>query len=66
MSSLAKEEVKIFADHVISGLNTEQVSRFLDQVEEEVRLTLYSEEYGWVADYVRLRFAAFKADLAHA
>jgi len=61
-----REWLKIFADHIISGLNEEQTNRFLDQVEEEVRPHLYSAENGWVADYVRLRFAAVKTSLPQA
>lgn len=55
-----REWLKIFANHVNSNLNTEQVNRFLDAVEQRVKPTLYSPEKGWVADYVRLRFSASK------
>lgn len=56
-----REWLKIFADHVISGFTDEQCERFLNEVEEEVRPYLYTSQEGWVADYVRLRFAAIKA-----
>jgi trans-aconitate methyltransferase len=61
-----REWLKIFADHVISRLSEDQTNRFLNQVEEEVRHHLYSPENGWVADYVRLRFAAVKTSLRQA
>lgn len=56
-----REWLRIFADHVISGLSEQQTERFLKEVEEDVRQYLYTTEGGWVADYVRLRFAAVKA-----
>lgn len=56
-----REWLQIFADHVISGLTQEQTGRFLAEVEDDVRASLYTPEGGWVADYVRLRFAAHKA-----
>lgn len=55
-----REWLRIFADHVISGFTEEQTERFLREVEDDVREYLYTAESGWVADYVRLRFAARK------
>lgn len=55
-----REWLKVFANHVISGLSAEQEERFLQQVEESVRPHLYDPASGWSADYVRLRFAATK------
>jgi 2-isopropylmalate synthase len=55
-----REWLRIFADHVVSGLAEDQAARFFDQVEESVRPYLFSPEHGWVADYVRLRFVATK------
>ncbi|NET54354.1 MAG: class I SAM-dependent methyltransferase [Merismopedia sp. SIO2A8] len=55
-----KEWLKIFANYIISGLSPEMERHFLEQVERLVRPTLYSENDGWVADYVRLRFYAIK------
>lgn len=52
--------LRVFADHVISGLRGDQATRFLEQVEELVRPDLYTPECGWMADYVRLRFVATK------
>lgn len=56
-----REWLKIFGDHVISGLSQEQTKQFLDEVEQDVRQYLYTSEGGWVADYVRIRFSAVKA-----
>ncbi len=55
-----KEWLKIFADHVISGMQAELVDRFLTETEELVRPKLYTEDKGWQADYVRIRFSAVK------
>jgi 2-isopropylmalate synthase len=55
-----KPWLRIFADHVIGGLREDQAIRFLDQVEEIVRPSLFTADGGWVADYVRLRFVATK------
>jgi trans-aconitate methyltransferase len=52
--------LKIFADHVIAKLSEDQVTRFLDAVENLVRPSLFTTGGGWVADYVRLRFSATK------
>lgn len=57
-----REWLKIFSDHVISGLSPEQSERFLTEVEEDVRPELYTKDGGWFADYVRLRFAATKVN----
>lgn len=56
-----REWLRIFADHVISGFTQEQTERFLAEVEDDVRAYLYTPEGGWVADYMRLRFAARKS-----
>ena len=55
-----REWLKVFANNVLSGLSAEQGERFLEQVEESVRPSLYDHAKGWSADYVRLRFAATK------
>jgi len=55
-----REWLKVFADHVISGLHSTHVERFLGEVESQVRPSLYTVDSGWVADYVRLRFVATK------
>lgn len=56
-----KEWLRLFADHVIHTLQPNQIQIFLDQVEDVVKPVLYSENNGWVADYVRLRFLATKS-----
>ena len=56
-----REWLKIFADHVISGLDDQQTERFLTEVEQQVHDRLYSPQEGWFADYVRLRFLARKS-----
>lgn len=56
-----QEWLKIFANHIISGMNPEQEEYFLKETEKRVKPSLYSEASGWNADYVRLRFHAIKA-----
>ena len=56
-----QEWLKLFADHVIHNLQPNQIQNFLTQVEDVVKPVLYSENNGWMADYVRLRFSATKA-----
>lgn len=53
-----REWLKIFANHVISGMPSDREDQFLGETEELVRPMLFSGE--WQADYVRLRFAAVK------
>lgn len=55
------EWLRIFADHLLGELSPDEAQRFLVKVEEKVRPQLYSSSQGWVADYVRIRFAAHKA-----
>jgi len=50
--------LRLFTDFWISEIPAEQVDTFLEEVEREVRPSLYSKESGWSADYVRLRFKA--------
>lgn len=56
-----REWFKIFADYVISGMPEELEDEFLMQTEQLVKPSLFTEEDGWFADYVRLRFHAIKA-----
>ena len=56
-----KEWLRIFADHLIGNLSTEQTEIFLNKIEQKVKPYLYSTSEGWMADYVRLRFEAKKA-----
>ncbi|NBC67072.1 MAG: methyltransferase domain-containing protein [Bacteroidetes bacterium] len=55
-----KEWLKIFANHVISGMPPALEEQFLNETEQLVRPDLYSEDKGWQADYVRIRFSARK------
>ncbi|CCQ55941.1 class I SAM-dependent methyltransferase [Crocosphaera watsonii] len=55
-----KEWLKIFANHIVSGMPTEMEKIFLSQTEQLLKPILYTEKDGWVADYVRLRFHAVK------
>jgi 2-isopropylmalate synthase len=52
--------LEIFADSIVGQLNGEQKSRFYTEVKTKLKADLYSEQEGWVADYVRLRFKATK------
>jgi len=52
--------LEIFAQSIISHLSSDQKRFFLQAVKEKVTPVLYSNEKGWVADYVRLRFKASK------
>lgn len=56
-----KEWLKIFANHIISGIPPELEEEFITQIEVMLKPYLFSKEKGWVADYVRLRFHAIKA-----
>lgn len=55
-----REWLKIFSEHAIGKLDFDQAEIFLDEVEAAVKPSLYTAKEGWVADYVRLRFCAFK------
>ena len=52
--------LEIFADSITRHLQAEQNAIFLSAVKDKLRPILYTEEHGWVADYVRLRFEAVK------
>lgn len=52
--------LEIFADGITRQLSLTQKATFMESVQRKLRGTLYTEQTGWVADYVRLRFAAFK------
>ncbi len=49
-----------FANHHTEGFSKDEREQFFTEVEEYCRPLLYSEDNGWVADYVRLRFLAVK------
>lgn len=55
-----REWLKIFARQITQSLNQEQKEAFYQEAERLLKPVLYSEKDGWVADYVRLRFAASK------
>ncbi|MBE9070299.1 class I SAM-dependent methyltransferase [Leptolyngbya cf. ectocarpi LEGE 11479] len=55
-----KEWLKIFTNYIIADMPKKLEQSFLCEVENAVREKLYSDERGWVADYVRLRFHASK------
>lgn len=52
--------LKVFANGIINHLNAEEQEVFIDQIEKRSREIMFSQENGWVADYVRLRFKATK------
>lgn len=60
LSSGLDKWLDIFADSIISQLTGEQKARFFHEVKAKLKSDLYSEQKGWVADYVRLRFKATK------
>jgi len=55
-----REWLKIFVRQITQGLNQEQKETFYQEAETLLKPILYTEKEGWVADYVRLRFAASK------
>ena len=50
----------IFANGIVSHLTQEQQRQFKTEVREILKPQIYTEENGWVADYVRLRLKAHK------
>lgn len=54
--------LKIFTEPHTKGLTYEEKETFYDDVEEYCKPFLYTEENGWVADQVRLRFLAIKPE----
>jgi len=55
-----KNWLDIFANGIISHLTQEQQTQFKEEVREILKPKIYSEQDGWVADYVRLRLKAVK------
>jgi 2-isopropylmalate synthase len=55
-----REWLKIFADYLLNSMKAETAELFLDEVERQAKPQLFSQDQGWVADYVRLRFVALK------
>ena len=60
LSAGVREWLQLFANGITGSLDAAQRTRFLDEVESLLRPSLHSERDGWVADYVRLRFEAYK------
>ncbi|EFU70817.1 cyclopropane-fatty-acyl-phospholipid synthase [Aliarcobacter butzleri JV22] len=50
----------IFANGITKDLTTKQKEIFKEEVEKILKNKIYSEEFGWLADYVRLRVVANK------
>lgn len=60
-----REWLKLFANHLVAGTSPDVEERFLSETEALVRPKLFSSANGWYADYVRIRFAAVKAQRPH-
>jgi len=54
------EYLETFAQSFLAGLSAEERDEYLQQVRDVLRPQLVNSEGVWVADYVRLRFAATK------
>ena len=52
----------MFSASHTDGFTSEQKDAFYKEVEDYCRPMLYSEQNGWTADYVRLRFLAVKPE----
>lgn len=52
--------LKVFANRHTEEFTNEEKELFYKEVEDYCRPMLWTEENGWVADYVRLRFLAIK------
>ncbi len=52
--------LEIFTGGVTTHLSPEQTQAFRTRVRERLKDTIYTEEEGWIADYVRLRVRAVK------
>ena len=52
--------LEVFANSHTQGFSQEERESFFTEVENYCRPMLYTEENGWFADYVRLRFLAYK------
>ena len=60
LKSGVEKWLAIFAEGITSHLSQEQKNVFLRSVKGKLHSVLYTEQNGWVADYVRLRFKATK------
>ncbi|MCE5200999.1 MAG: methyltransferase domain-containing protein [Synergistaceae bacterium] len=52
--------LEVFSDRHTEGFTQKDKNEFYTEVEDYCRPMLYSEQNGWIADYVRLRFLAYK------
>ena len=52
--------LKVFAQGITNHLKSEEQEFFINEVEKRLKPIIFSEENGWIADYVRLRFKATK------
>jgi 2-isopropylmalate synthase len=60
LNSGIEKWLEIFADGVTRHLTQDQKAIFLRSVKSKLLSVIYTEQSGWVADYVRLRFEATK------
>lgn len=60
LTSGVEKWLEIFAEGITRHLSQAQKTVFLGAVRDKLAAVLYTESDGWVADYVRLRFAAVK------
>lgn len=60
LKSGVEKWMEIFAEGITSHLSQEQKTVFLRSVKGKLFSVLYTEQSGWVVDYVRLRFEATK------
>ena len=52
--------IDVFGNGMMANLNREQKEQLKYEVREYLKSKLYSDETGWSADYIRLRFKAVK------
>jgi len=56
-----KEWLNIFANGIMKNVPKNSKKSFKNEVEELLKPELYTQENGWVVDYVRVRFSAIKS-----
>jgi 2-isopropylmalate synthase len=54
--------LKVFSNGFTQHLTIAEQQRFRDKVREILKSKIYSDEHGWVADYVRIRVEAYKRE----
>ncbi|WP_017446370.1 class I SAM-dependent methyltransferase [Gayadomonas joobiniege] len=62
ISAGIEQWLTIFAAHATEGLDNMQKRQFIEAVAAYLKPSLYSTQNGWIADYVRLRFIAYKPE----